>query len=412
MLSNINEHSHKIVCSLDTNEKLQSVRKMMHLISTSHYVILQKDLWQNLHDFETKNDTWSMKISKSIARDHCTCQTITPSKHSIEQRQKMIHRQMTTSGMELQEHFLDLLTWTQQCSPPIDIHQITEMMDKCVENGLRRLKDKFNYKKTMLQNNYNDHEAITKFYSLHPSEEQIYLAKKIWQSVAAQLKVKERQEILRKRISLRRLPSSVDRSVDQAVDNIREMLESSVINDDERANLTSQCSKTITQFKCDVMVLTLATMENIIRGHVKEAAELKQKFLSDHSHRSQLTIKELYEAIENRIETMRIRLNIQSNLTPSQMAMFIKGLQYVIPCQSRFRHRTNKQIIQEQYEMLLNTVTNCLRDNCMSASDKRAQEAFSELKKFHHLFIIEGVVYSQIFMTGSKMTHLGWTRVK
>ncbi|CAF1688778.1 unnamed protein product, partial [Adineta ricciae] len=178
---------------------------------------------------------------------------ITPPKRLIEQRQKMIQRQMSKTSMELQKHFLDLLTWTQQCSPPIDVHQISEMMDKCVENGLRRLKDKFNYKKTMLQHNYDDQQAITKFYSLHPTKEQIHLAKKIWQSVAAEFTVKERQEILRKRISLRRLPSSIDRSIDQAVDDIRAMLESSAIDDDECANLASRCSKTITQFKCDVM---------------------------------------------------------------------------------------------------------------------------------------------------------------
>ena len=70
------------------------------------------------------------------------------------------------------------------------------------------------------------------------------------------------------------------------------------------------------------------------------------------------------------------------------MAMLIKGLQYIIPCQSRFLHRTNEQRIKEQYEMLVNTVTNCLRDNCMSASDRRAQEAFSELKTIvHELYV-------------------------
>ncbi|CAF1166874.1 unnamed protein product [Adineta ricciae] len=199
---------------------------MMHLISTSYYILLQKDAWQDLHDFGTKNGTWPMKISKSIARDHCTCQMITPLKRLIEQCQMLK----------------------------------TEMMDKCVENGLRRLKDKFIYKKAMLQHNYDDQQAITKFYSLRPSKEQIHLAKKICHSAAVELK-----------------------------------LDSSVIDDDECANLASRCSKTITQLKCDIMVLTLATMDNTIRGHIKKAAELKQKFLSDGQHRSQLATKELYD---------------------------------------------------------------------------------------------------------------------
>ncbi|CAF1249485.1 unnamed protein product [Adineta ricciae] len=151
MLSNINKHDHQIVCSLDTNEKMKSVRQMIHLISTSHHILWQKDLWQHYHDFEVQNGTSAMKISNKMAREHATCQMIIPSKRFIEQRLKMIQRQMTVSGTELQQHFLDLLTWTQQCQPPIDIHQLTVWMDTFVENGLRRLKDKFNFKKDMLQ---------------------------------------------------------------------------------------------------------------------------------------------------------------------------------------------------------------------------------------------------------------------
>ncbi|CAF1513963.1 unnamed protein product, partial [Adineta ricciae] len=197
------------------------------------------DAWQDLHDFGTKNGTWPMKISKSIARDHCTCQMITPLKRLIEQCQ------MLKTGMELQKHFLDLLTTDTNVANTFGCHA-----SKQIEVFFRRGSD--------------DTQRIKK----------------------------QHQSCIRRRRSL--------------------------------------------------------------------------------------------AFIYTNIAASSPFVEVQLNLTPPQMAMFIKGLQYVIPCQSRFLHRTNEQIIQKQYEMLFNTVTNCLQDNCMSASNKHVQEAFSELKTTVH----------------------------
>ena len=77
-------------------------------------------------------------------------------------------------------------------------------------------------------------------------------------------------------------------------------------------------------------------------------------------------------------------IEVDLSLTPKQMSMFIKGLKYIIPCQSHFLHQSIEQNINEQYQTLLTIVKNCLQYNCMSASVQRSQQTFPELKSIMH----------------------------
>jgi len=129
----------------------------------------------------------------------------------------------------------------------------------------------------------------------------------IWQAVANEFKVKEQQEILRKRISLQRISPSLDKSIDQSIETIQKMLSTSVLNKDKRAGLASQCSKTVTQYKYDLMMLTIATTENIIRGHAQMAMDLKEKFLLINNANLQLSTDEFIKAIKHREEIMKKR---------------------------------------------------------------------------------------------------------
>lgn len=70
------------------------------------------------------------------------------------------------------------------------------------------------------------------------------------------------------------------------------------------------------------------------------------------------------------------------------MALLIKGLKYIPPCQSRYFYSQQNdhqqaidEILQEQYENISTTVKQCLNDNCMSISDARSQQAFSRLEQ-------------------------------
>ena len=85
------------------------------------------------------------------------------------------------------------------------------------------------------------------------------------------------------------------------------MLSTSVLNKDKRAGLASQCSKTVTQYKYDLMMLTIATTENIIRGHAQMAMDLKEKFLLINNANLQLSTDEFIKAIKHREEIMKKR---------------------------------------------------------------------------------------------------------
>ena len=55
------------------------------------------------------------------------------------------------------------------------------------------------------------------------------------------------------------------------------------------------------------------------------------------------------------------------------MLMFIHGLKYVMPCQSRFSRQSIEQRVIEQFESISTTVQSCLRDHHTSTTDDRAK---------------------------------------
>ncbi len=61
------------------------------------------------------------------------------------------------------------------------------------------------------------------------------------------LKTKENEELLRKRIHLQRLPSGIDKIINQTIDPLQLLLANPALNKDRRASLISDSSKTITQ---------------------------------------------------------------------------------------------------------------------------------------------------------------------
>ena len=121
----------------------------------------------------------------------------------------------------------------------------------------------------------------------------------IWQTTADELKAIEHVEVLRKRIFLQRLPSNIDAIINQSIDPIQLLLSNPAINKDQRASLISSCSKTVTQYKFDLMSLNINIIENIKRGHQQSLIDLHNKLIqSDY-------IETLKQAIENRQEAMR-----------------------------------------------------------------------------------------------------------
>jgi hypothetical protein len=68
-------------------------------------------------------------------------------------------------------------------------------------------------------------------------------------------------------------------------------------------------------------------------------------------------------------------------LTPAQMSMFIKGLIYITPCQSRFSRKSIDEIVTEQNTTLRSTIQGCLDDHRVIARTPHERDAFPALKR-------------------------------
>jgi len=125
----------------------------------------------------------------------------------------------------------------------------------------------------------------------------------IWQTSADELKMKEYEEILRKRIYLQRLPSGIDTIINQSIDPIQLLLSNPILNKDRRASLISSCSKTITQYKFDLMTINLDTIQNIRHGHEKLLLDLQNQLSqSNWTESIKKTIKNRQQAMLERHE--------------------------------------------------------------------------------------------------------------
>lgn len=122
--------------------------------------------------------------------------------------------------------------------------------------------------------------------------------------------MKENEAILRQRIYLQRLPSDTDKIINQSIDRIEVLLKNPTLNKDRRASLISTCSKTITQYKFDLLTLNLDIMQNIANDYEILLGDLHKKLLE--SDASDFFRK----AIENRRQVLieRHELYLQHKL--------------------------------------------------------------------------------------------------
>ena len=81
------------------------------------------------------------------------------------------------------------------------------------------------------------------------------------------------------------------------------LLSNQAINKDRRASLISNYSKTVTQYKFDLMTLNLDTIQNIMRGQQQLLNDLQNKL-------SQYCNELMIQTIENRQQTMQKRHEI------------------------------------------------------------------------------------------------------
>ncbi|CAF3969226.1 unnamed protein product [Rotaria sordida] len=304
MLSNAIEDGNKIVQCLNTDEKLQAIRQITEIMNDLHYFQLQENLWQGYYNLGIQENIWStseLTATTTIEANQVKkYSTYYFPKHLIEKRQKTIVHQIQRTMNQLEECAIYLQQHTLEWQPNIELDLLLRTVTNCVTKAQQRLRKEFQYRIDIAQLDLNDRRSIKYFYNLQPNQEQIRLAKRYWQIVANELRTKEQIEILRQRIFLRRLPNHIDKMIDCSMDHIQPMLSNSVLDKDRRAGLISNYSKTITQYKFDLISLNLNTMENIRRGHQQLLIDFEEKIL-------QTCPNSLRQAIKQRRETMNYR---------------------------------------------------------------------------------------------------------
>lgn len=129
------------------------------------------------------------------------------------------------------------------------------------------------------------------------------LAHTIWRTTNELLAAKEQEEILQKRIHLRRLPGHVDSLIDKTLDYIKPAILNTGIDNDQRAAIASRFSKNITQFKFEHMASSLYAWQLGIQGHERSLKELQVKLHGTCNER-------MIEAVERRQHSMRERHDI------------------------------------------------------------------------------------------------------
>ena len=103
------------------------------------------------------------------------------------------------------------------------------------------------------------------------------MAKKVWQITADAFRTKEEEEILRKRISLRRLPRQMDEAINRTILTSESLLSNKMLDPDQRASLASACSKLVTQYKFDLLCHHLQILQTIRRAYQKALTDALQE---------------------------------------------------------------------------------------------------------------------------------------
>lgn len=117
-------------------------------------------------------------------------------------------------------------------------------------------------------------------------------------TIDEQFKAEQDLAILKQRIYTRRLPPSYQ-TIDDSIDNIEQTLNRSIIDENVRTTLLARRCKTIAQFKYDMLVLTVATVEERIHACRQLISNEKEKLSSENTSTSFESVLNFIDRHEN-----------------------------------------------------------------------------------------------------------------
>lgn len=121
----------------------------------------------------------------------------------------------------------------------------------------------------------------------------------IWQACIDEQKTKEEVSILKQRLSTQRLSPSYS-LLDHSIDNLERILAKPGFQQDKRAYFNSSRQKLITQYKYQMMTLTIQATEDLVRAHSQIINDEKKKWLLENHDTNQESWQTLLKIIEER----------------------------------------------------------------------------------------------------------------
>ncbi|CAF1458454.1 unnamed protein product [Adineta ricciae] len=226
---------------LDTSEKLDFVRTYAHLLSNSSYWKFEENYWKHYHTECTTGSIWSSPLETKIVKENNLCRFKFKTEIQLNKHQKLINDRIQELENKLNQHK------QKSIHTSFDMDRLLTIITAFVTQGQKKLAKEFEDKKLLLQYDVKDNRCVKRFYDMSPTQDQICLAKIIWQATREKLKAEEKVAILKQRIYTKRLPASFV-LLDHSIDNMEQMLKQPIFNEDKRAELSYRRSKTIAQF--------------------------------------------------------------------------------------------------------------------------------------------------------------------
>ena len=151
---------------------------MTEITNHLYYKDLQRQLWNQYADISSKDDHWESTIAKAYARQHHTSRMYRPKKSFIEQRRKRIDEQIKKLCEELDKNLDQLKGKIARWQPVIDFcRPVNDHRRMCKKKVKQRLRNLFDFKKTMIKLAWQDHSCLNQFYQATPNADVIHLAK-------------------------------------------------------------------------------------------------------------------------------------------------------------------------------------------------------------------------------------------
>ncbi|CAF3946577.1 unnamed protein product, partial [Rotaria magnacalcarata] len=345
---------------------LQYAWKYASLTNQISYLKMEENFMEFYTSTATTEINWLSVVPKTMIIENNINWIYCKTEKNINQRRMSIQRQLHVVTSKLSEHLQQrpplLLTSHERTVIDMNMNILSVAILAFVHKGQQRLRNQFQEKEAALKLDVKDARLVQSFYKLNPTEEQIRSAKMIWQACIDEQKTKEEVSILKQRLSTQRLSPSYS-LLDHSIDNLERILAKPGFQQDKRAYFNSSRQKLITQYKYQMMTLTIQATEDLVRAHSQIINDEKKKWLLENHDTNQESWQTLLKIIEE-----------------PELKLIARLPQYITPCQSRFSRKSLDEIVDDEFKNIMSKTTACLGDHHTSASDEHAKEFFRLIK--------------------------------